>query len=287
MRLHLILGFLGAGKTTLIRSMFREGRFRNEKILLVVNDFGKENYDAARLQGSGAEIVEITEGCLCCGNMGTLMRIIEDSAARSDIDRMIIEPSGIFLPDVFMASLKHANLTNIQLEPVPVIVDLRFLSAMNRAWPPFITKHVEFCDYVILNKAAALSRELLSDMMIRLSAINNKAGFLGFEEAVGKVAGGLPLRRRDAGVNVRFHRLSDPVHPFKMEQRSGEELVFPDTKTLEAYLESEPDTLVRAKGVVRVADAYMNVDYVRNRLSTELDGKEARTGLSLIYEEPG
>lgn len=283
--MHLILGFLGAGKTTLIRSMFRKGVFRNEKIVLVVNDFGVENYDAARLQGSGAEIVEVTEGCLCCGNMGTLMRIIEDSAARTDIDRMIIEPSGIFLPEVFFASLKHTNLGNIQLEPVPVIVDMRFLAAMQRAWPPFITKHVEFCDYVILNQTASLSREVLSDMMIRLSAINTKAGFLGFEEAVDKVAGGLPPRQRDTGGDMHFYRLSDPVHPFKMEHRSGDELVFPDTRTLEAYLKNEPDTLVRAKGVVVVGREYLTLDYVQDRMSTESCRRETHTGLSLIYEE--
>ena len=126
-KVNLILGFLGAGKTTLIRTLLDRGLAERESIVLVVNDYGPENYDARTLSKSGVEIIEITNGCLCCGNQHEFQNILIELAQKKDLDRIIIEPSGLFLPEQIVASFKQPTLrSTLQLEPIYTVVDMAF-----------------------------------------------------------------------------------------------------------------------------------------------------------------
>ncbi|MCG8308285.1 MAG: hypothetical protein MI975_12895 [Cytophagales bacterium] len=91
-KVHLILGFLGAGKTTFLKHVLKSPELKNDRILLVVNVYGQENYDARELGKDAVEITEITNGCLCCSYKNQFEEMLIKCAAREDIDRIFIEP---------------------------------------------------------------------------------------------------------------------------------------------------------------------------------------------------
>ena len=126
-KVNLILGFLGAGKTTFIKSILDQGQLDNKKVVLIVNDYGSENYDAQLLKESDVEIMEITNGCLCCSNQDGFSSMLQELSSRKDIDRIIIEPSGIFIPNKVVNSFSLSPLDSfMKLEPVHVILDVAF-----------------------------------------------------------------------------------------------------------------------------------------------------------------
>ncbi|EHQ91127.1 CobW family GTP-binding protein [Desulfosporosinus youngiae] len=92
--LYVISGFLGAGKTTLIQKLLKEA-FRNEKVVLIENDFGEISIDAALLKSSGVEVKEINAGCICCSLSGDFVKALKELLDRFRPDKIIIEPSGV------------------------------------------------------------------------------------------------------------------------------------------------------------------------------------------------
>ncbi|MDF2568064.1 MAG: putative GTPase, family, partial [Oscillospiraceae bacterium] len=92
--IYVISGFLGAGKTTLIQKLLQEA-FKQDKIVLIENDFGEISVDATLLQSSGVEVKEINSGCICCSLSGDFVKAVKEILDRFHPDKIIIEPSGV------------------------------------------------------------------------------------------------------------------------------------------------------------------------------------------------
>lgn len=92
--LFIISGFLGAGKTTLIKKLITEG-FRNENIVIIENDFGDASVDAALLRTPNIEVRELSSGCICCSLSGDFVRALLDVLKRFKPSKILIEPSGV------------------------------------------------------------------------------------------------------------------------------------------------------------------------------------------------
>ena len=93
-KLDIVSGFLGAGKTTLIKKLVTEG-YRDEKIVVSENEFGKVGIDTDILKNTGVEVEEITAGCICCSSSGDFLSSIEDIINKFNPDRIIVEPTGV------------------------------------------------------------------------------------------------------------------------------------------------------------------------------------------------
>ena len=93
-KIDIISGFLGAGKTTLIKSLY-ENVFKTEKVVLIENEFGEIGIDGAFLKDSGVEIKEINSGCICCSLVGDFSQSMKEVIYKFSPERIIIEPSGV------------------------------------------------------------------------------------------------------------------------------------------------------------------------------------------------
>ena len=93
-KVDIISGFLGAGKTTLIKQLFKAG-FSGEKVVLIENEFGEIGIDGTFLKEAGIDIKEINSGCICCSLVGDFSKSMEEVINKFNPDRIIIEPSGV------------------------------------------------------------------------------------------------------------------------------------------------------------------------------------------------
>ena len=275
-RVNFILGFLGAGKTTFIKSLLHKGVLGNEQIALVVNDYGPENYDSDLLRETGTEIVEITNGCLCCSNQHDFHGILQDLSQRKDIDRIIIEPSGLFMPDQVIPELKRGSLNATwQIEPMCVLVDMAFLANATRPWPPFISRHIEIADYIITNKQEHLPARKAIDIVQKLVQINGQAEHLNFNEASNQFN---KLKHQPGHIPESNN---DGHHGVKLEVRI--DFSFKSEDELKQYLEAESPSLLRAKGYVKVAGKQMRVNYTQTSFEVMPANESAFLSLSCFH----
>ena len=118
-KIDIFSGFLGAGKTTLIKKLIQEA-YNGEKLVLIENEFGEIGVDGGFLKDSGIEITEMNSGCICCSLVGDFGKSLKEVITKYNPDRVIIEPSGVGkLSDVIKA-VENVDLTNIENSEVKV-----------------------------------------------------------------------------------------------------------------------------------------------------------------------
>ncbi|MBE5739843.1 MAG: cobalamin biosynthesis protein CobW, partial [Clostridiales bacterium] len=121
-KIDIFSGFLGAGKTTLIKKLIQEA-YAGEKVVLIENEFGEIGIDGGFLQEAGINITEMNSGCICCSLVGDFSKALKQVSAQYQPDRIIIEPSGVGkLSDVIKA-VENANLDNAELNAFCTVVD--------------------------------------------------------------------------------------------------------------------------------------------------------------------
>jgi len=123
-KITIFSGFLGAGKTTLIKKLIAEG-YVNEKLVLIENEFGEIGIDGGFLQEAGIQITEMNSGCICCSLVGDFGKALEQVLEQYHPDRIIIEPSGVGkLSDVIKA-VQNINAHDVVLDGFTTVVDAK------------------------------------------------------------------------------------------------------------------------------------------------------------------
>ena len=123
-KVDIFSGFLGAGKTTLIKKLIEEA-YQGEKVVLIENEFGEIGIDGGFLKDAGIEINEMTSGCICCSLVGDFGRALEKVLAEFAPDRILIEPSGVGkLSDVILA-VERLHNDALQLNAAIAVVDAK------------------------------------------------------------------------------------------------------------------------------------------------------------------
>jgi G3E family GTPase len=148
MRVTLLYGFLGAGKTTLL-SRLLDACLPDEKLAVIVNEFGAVGVDAAILEGRAVDTVELASGCICCSLKGELVDAIAELVENVSPDRLIIEASGVALPGDIRAALATAN---VSLGPAVTVVDVARFRQMRTALGLFYTDQIADAGIVLVNK---------------------------------------------------------------------------------------------------------------------------------------
>ena len=173
-KITIFSGFLGAGKTTLIKKLIQEG-YKGEKLVLIENEFGQIGIDGGFLQDAGVEITEMNSGCICCSLVGdfgkALEKVLEDYAP----DRILIEPSGVGkLSDVIRA-VQNINAHDVELDGFTTVVDAKKYKMYMKNFGEFFDNQITYASCLILSHTQGLSQEKLDDCVKSLREKNPAA----------------------------------------------------------------------------------------------------------------
>ncbi len=174
-KIDIISGFLGAGKTTLIKKLLSEA-FQDEKVVLIENEFGEIGIDGGFLKDAGVEITEMNSGCICCslvGDFGTaLEKVIHDYTP----DRVIIEPSGVGkLSDVIRAVEGVGEKVDIKLNSYTAVVDGQKCKMYMKNFGEFFNNQIEHAKTIVLSRTQKMSEEKLAKCLEMIKEHNPKA----------------------------------------------------------------------------------------------------------------
>ena len=173
-KIDIYSGFLGAGKTTLIKKMIQEV-YAGQKLVLIENEFGQIGIDGGFLQDSGINITEMNSGCICCSLVGDFGKALTQVIAEYDPDRIIIEPSGVGkLSDVIAAVEKVTN-DQVQLGCTVAVVDASKVKVYMRNFGEFYNNQVETANAIILSRTDAIPQQKLDAAVALLREHNESA----------------------------------------------------------------------------------------------------------------
>ena len=175
MKIDIYSGFLGAGKTTLIKKMLSEAH-QGEKLVLIENEFGQIGIDSDFLQDAGINITEMNSGCICCSLVGDFGKALEQVIEQYAPDRIIIEPSGVGkLSDVVVAVTK---VVPDGLGCKVAVVDAGKVKIYMKNFGEFYNNQIENADAIILSRTDGISQEKLDAAVQLLRQHNDHAALV-------------------------------------------------------------------------------------------------------------
>ncbi|MFA9378036.1 MAG: GTP-binding protein [Lachnotalea sp.] len=173
-KIDIVSGFLGAGKTTLIKKLIGDA-FKGEKLVLIENEFGEIGIDGGFLKDSGIEITEMNSGCICCSLVGDFGNALQEVLDKYSPDRVIIEPSGVGkLSDVFKA-VKNLNNDEIILNSLVAVVDAIKCKMFMKNFGEFFNNQIESAKTIVLSRTDKLSDEKLNECVKNIKEHNEHA----------------------------------------------------------------------------------------------------------------
>ena len=173
-KITIFSGFLGAGKTTLIKKLIAEG-YKGEKLVLIENEFGQIGIDGGFLQDAGVEITEMNSGCICCSLVGDFGKALEKVLADYAPDRILIEPSGVGkLSDVIRA-VQNINAHDVELDGFTTVVDAKKCKMYQKNFGEFFNNQITYASCLILSHTGGLSEDKIDECVKRLKELNPAA----------------------------------------------------------------------------------------------------------------
>ena len=313
-QIDIFSGFLGAGKTTLIKKLIKEA-YAGEKIVLIENEFGEIGVDGGFLQDAGIKITEMNSGCICCSLLGDFAKALKEVAQTYDPQRIVIEPSGVGkLSDVIKA-VQRADVPDSRLNAFCTVVDAKKCKTYLRNFGEFFLDQVENASCIVLShtsdaqkteEAANLLREHTASTIVTtdwdklsgkeiLSAMQQTQTLAAELEKLAEEA-----RRGHADdeecddPDCECHHHHDEAHEHHHEHHHGHhhaDEVFSSwgTETAKQFSEAELrrmlnaldsgkyGQILRAKGIVDGTEGWLYFDYVPGEIDIR-KGAAAVTG---------
>ena len=176
-KIDIFSGFLGAGKTTLIKKLIKEG-YKNEQLVLIENEFGEIGIDGGFLKEAGIKINEMNSGCICCSLVGDFRQALTKVLEEYHPDRIIIEPSGVGkLSDVINA-VKSVASDEVVLNSFITVADASKCKIYMKNFGEFYNNQIEFASTIILSRTQSISDEKLAAALELLRQHNEKAAIV-------------------------------------------------------------------------------------------------------------
>ena len=211
-KIDIISGFLGAGKTTLIKKLLKDA-FKGEQVVLIENEFGEIGIDGGFLKEAGIQIREMNSGCICCSLVGDFGASLKEVISKYHPDRILIEPSGVGkLSDVIKAVQGVAEETGLVLNSYTTVVDAKKCKMYMRNFGEFFNNQVEYAGAIIMSRTDIVDEAKAQAAMELLREINPKAAIIT-----------TPIEKLE-GAKI----LEVMEHPVSLEQEMMEEEVCPE-----------------------------------------------------------
>ena len=177
-KIDIISGFLGAGKTTFIKKLLKEA-FEGEQVVLIENEFGEIGIDGGFLKDAGIEIREMNSGCICCSLVGDFGASLKEVVEKYHPDRILIEPSGVGkLSDVIKAVQGVEEDVDIQLNSYTTVVDAKKCKMYMRNFGEFFDNQVQYAGAIIMSRTDIVDEKKAMESMELLRSINEKAAII-------------------------------------------------------------------------------------------------------------
>jgi G3E family GTPase len=281
--IYVISGFLGAGKTTLIQKLLKEA-FRNEKIVLIENDFGDISVDAALLKTSGIEVKEMNSGCICCSLSGDFIKALKELLDRYHPDKIIIEPSGVGkLSDVVKVCADPRIQPYAKIARKVTVADVKRCQMYLDNFGEFFEDQIKNADVILLSRTDIFPDKVAEATRL-IKSLNTHAIILSkpltqlnpAEILYPKEVHRAHTEHCGHGHGCSCGHHHDHDHTCDGSHKHSADDVF-DTVTIRttrtfnkedlmarvANMErSTSGTILRAKGIVRGSDGYMNLQYL-------------------------
>ena len=178
-KIDIVSGFLGAGKTTLIKKLLAEA-YKGEKLVLIENEFGEINIDGGFLKESGIQISEMSAGCICCSLVGDFNKALKDVEAQFHPDRILIEPSGVGkLSDVIVAVENTVkDVPEMKLNSCGTVADATKVKVYMKNFGEFYNNQIEAAGTIILSRTQKMTQEKLETAVSMLREKNADAAII-------------------------------------------------------------------------------------------------------------
>ena len=170
-KIDIFSGFLGAGKTTLIKKLINEA-YANEKLVLIENEFGDIGIDGAFMQDAGIEVTEMNSGCICCSLVGDFGDALKKVLEEFSPDRILIEPSGVGKLSDVISAVKGVTNESVFLGSYVAVVDAKKCKMYMKNFGEFFNNQIENSSCVILSHTDLLSDEKLSECVRLIKELN-------------------------------------------------------------------------------------------------------------------
>lgn len=210
-KIDIISGFLGAGKTTLIKKLLSEA-FAGEQVVLIENEFGEIGIDGGFLKESGIEIREMNSGCICCSLVGDFGKSLREVVDTYHPDRILIEPSGVGkLSDVIRAVQDVQAEIDAELNSFTTVVDVTKCRIYRKNFGEFFSNQIEYAGAVILSRTDKAKPEKIGESVALLRELNDKAPFI--TTPIAQLPGKKILETMESGKSLEEELLDELICP--------------------------------------------------------------------------
>lgn len=177
-KIDIISGFLGAGKTTLIKKLLKEA-LAGEQVVLIENEFGEIGIDGGFLKEAGIQITEMNSGCICCSLVGDFGTALLEVVEKYHPDRILIEPSGVGkLSDVIKAVQNVADEAGLEMNSFTAVVDAKKCRVFIKNFGEFFVNQIEYAKTIILSRTQNVSQDKLEECVSLIRGHNDKAALI-------------------------------------------------------------------------------------------------------------
>lgn len=274
----IVSGFLGAGKTTLIRHLLQSHPPGAGRVAIIVNELGAVGVDGALLQGVAVDILELTSGCICCSMKGDFLRAVAEVCGRFQPDTLLVEATGVAQPADILEILAHPSLRRtVAVGRMVTVVDADFFPA-REVLGDFYDNQIRWADLILLNKCDLVSESDLADMAAILKRLNSGARLLTV--TYGQVDPEVVFRVQSQAPPVRAG--GGGVGGGDFESVNFEAPGIMDREALSRWLEGLPPGVFRVKGWARLAEGTAYVELSGTRRRIEPGPRDAPTRLVII-----
>ena len=173
-KIDIYSGFLGAGKTTLIKKMIQES-YSGQKLVLIENEFGEIGIDGGFLQDAGINITEMNSGCICCSLVGDFGKALTQVIEEYDPDRIVIEPSGVGKLSDVIAAVNKVTDENVTLGYTVAVVDAGKVKVYMKNFGEFYNNQIETASTILLSRSDSISQQKLDTAVSMIRELNDKA----------------------------------------------------------------------------------------------------------------
>ena len=297
-KVDIFSGFLGAGKTRLIKKLINDKYYR-EKIAIVENEFGEVSIDGAILRETNTVITEINSGCICCQVSGNFKKAISNIINNYEVDRLIIEPTGVAKLSELKRVFEEKELYGIvEIDKLITVVDgERFYIYLNN-FRKFFVDQIKAADVIVISRSQNLTKDCLEKIVIDINNLNSRAVIIDKEWSKVRAHELIPKGEHKREYNKSFRlpsvknsiRISaysesadDTFQTFAMNLSrtiSEKELISKFNFVANTHSFGE---IIRAKGIVKFNDETMNqFDFSLDEFSMETVSYEGEGIISFI-----